>query len=78
VAYSKTKLKSGGCKASPCLRPFWIGKFSDKGVPIRTLLYVSFKHILTSLTGFMGISLYKDIVQYFPPNGIAGVLEVYE
>jgi hypothetical protein len=26
MAYSKAKLKSSGDKASPCFRPFWIGK----------------------------------------------------
>jgi hypothetical protein len=30
-------LKSSGDKASPCFRPFWIGKLSDKCIPIRTL-----------------------------------------
>jgi hypothetical protein len=40
MAYSKAKLKSSGDKASPCFRPFWIGKLSDKCLPIRTLLYV--------------------------------------
>jgi hypothetical protein len=33
---------------------FWIGKLSDKCIPIRTLLYISFKHILISLTSFTG------------------------
>jgi hypothetical protein len=44
---------SSGYKASPCFRPFWIGK-SDRCLPIRTLPYVSFKHILISLTSSMG------------------------
>jgi hypothetical protein len=30
MAYSKAKLKSSGDKASPCFRPFWTGKLSDK------------------------------------------------
>jgi hypothetical protein len=30
MAYSKAKLKSSGDKASPCFRPFWIGKLSDR------------------------------------------------
>jgi hypothetical protein len=55
MAYSKAKLKSGGDKASPYFKPFGIGKLSDKCLPIQTLLYVSFKHILMSLTNFMGI-----------------------
>jgi hypothetical protein len=46
-------LKRIGDKASPSFRPFWIGKLSDKCLPIRTLLYVSFKHILIRLTNFM-------------------------
>jgi hypothetical protein len=41
-------------EVSPCFRPFCIGKLSDKCLPIRTLLYNSFKHILISLTSFMG------------------------
>jgi hypothetical protein len=45
MACSKAKLKSSGDKASPSFRPFWIGKLSDKCLPIRTLLYVSFKLI---------------------------------
>jgi hypothetical protein len=52
---SKAKLKSSGDKASPCFKPFWIGKLSDQYLPIRTLLYVSFKQILMSLANFMGI-----------------------
>jgi hypothetical protein len=39
MAYSKAKLKSSGDKASPCFRPFWIEKLSDKCLPIRTLLF---------------------------------------
>jgi hypothetical protein len=54
MAYSKAKLKSSGDKASHCFRSVWIGKLSDKGLPIQTLLYVSFKHILTSPSSFMG------------------------
>jgi hypothetical protein len=30
MAYSRAKLKSSGDKASPCFRPFWIGKLSDQ------------------------------------------------
>jgi hypothetical protein len=54
MAYSKVKLKSSGDRASPCFRPFWIRKLSDKCLPIRTLLYVLFKHILINLASFMG------------------------
>jgi hypothetical protein len=54
MAYSKAKLKSSGYRASPCFRQFGIEKLSDKCLPIRTLLYVSFKHILINLTSFMG------------------------
>lgn len=36
-------------------RPFWIGRLSGKCLPIRTLLYISLKHILVVLTVFMGI-----------------------
>jgi hypothetical protein len=41
MAYSKAKLKTSGNRASLCSRPFWIGKLSDKCLPIRTLLYVN-------------------------------------
>jgi hypothetical protein len=44
------KLKSNGDKVPTCFKPFWIGKLSDKYLPIRTLLC---KHILISLTSFM-------------------------
>jgi hypothetical protein len=54
VAYSKAKLKSSGDKAPPYIRTFWTEKLSDKWFPIWTLLYISFKHILINLTGFMG------------------------
>jgi hypothetical protein len=30
MEYSKVKLKSSGDKASPCYKPYWIGKLSDK------------------------------------------------
>jgi hypothetical protein len=43
MAYSKSKLKSSGDRASPCFSLFWIGRLLDKCLPIRTLLYVSFK-----------------------------------
>jgi hypothetical protein len=43
MAYSKGKLNSSGDKASPCLRPFWIGKLSDKCLLIQTLLCFSVK-----------------------------------
>jgi hypothetical protein len=62
MAYAKAKLKSYGDKASLCFKLFWIGKRSDKCLPIWTLLYESFKHILISLTNFMGIPNYKNIV----------------
>jgi hypothetical protein len=54
VAYSKGKLESSGDKASPCFRPFWIGKLSDKWLPIQALIYISFKDILIGLISFMG------------------------
>jgi hypothetical protein len=54
MAYSKAKFKINGYKASPYFRPFWIGKLWDRYLPTQNLLYVSFKHILISLTSFMG------------------------
>jgi hypothetical protein len=72
MAYSKTKLKSSGDRSSPCFRPFWIGNLSDKCLPIWTLLYVSFKHILINLTTYIHgyLKLYETAVQYFPPHWI--------
>jgi hypothetical protein len=79
MAYSKAKLESRGDKASPCFRPFWMGKLSDKCLPIWTLLYIKFKHILISLTSFMGTpNSYENTVQYFPPNRIIGFPQVYK
>jgi hypothetical protein len=54
MAYSKAKLKSSGGRASHCCRLFWIGKLSDICLPIPTLLCVLFKHVLMSLTNFIG------------------------
>jgi hypothetical protein len=54
MAYSKTKLKSSGDKASPYFRPFRKGKLSDKFLRVLALVYVSFKRILVSLTSFKG------------------------
>jgi hypothetical protein len=48
------KFKSNDDKASPCFRPFCVRNVSDKYLPIRTLLQVSFKHILISLNIFIG------------------------
>jgi hypothetical protein len=59
MAYSKAKLKSIGDRASPCFRPFWIGKLSDKCMD---LLYVSLKHILIRLASFLGTA---DAVRLF-------------
>jgi hypothetical protein len=55
MAYSKAKLKSSHDKAAPSFKPFWIGKLSNKCLSIWTLLYVSFKQNLISLTNFMRI-----------------------
>jgi hypothetical protein len=40
MAYSKAKLKSNGDKASPCFRPFWTGKLSDKCLSIWTFICI--------------------------------------
>jgi hypothetical protein len=55
MAYSKAKLNSNGDRASPYFKQFLIGNISDKFLPTRTLLYVSFRHIFISLTSFLGI-----------------------
>jgi hypothetical protein len=52
MAYSKAKLKSSSEK-SFCFIKFWIRKLSDKYLPILTLLYISFKHKLISVTSYM-------------------------
>ena len=56
MAYSKSKLKIYGDKASPCCKPFLIGNMSDKFLPTWALIYVSFRHIYkNSIASFMGI-----------------------
>jgi hypothetical protein len=62
MAYSKAKLKSSGDGAYHCFRPFWTGKLSDKCLPIQTLQYVSFKHILINLTNLIGTPNSKRIL----------------
>jgi hypothetical protein len=54
LGFLDRELKSCGYEASPCFRPFLIRKLSDKCLPIQTLPYVSFKHILINLTSFTG------------------------
>jgi hypothetical protein len=56
MAYSEREVKNSGDKASPHFRPVWIGKLSDKYLPIQTLLHVSVKHILIIPTVFKGTS----------------------
>jgi hypothetical protein len=43
MAYSKTKLKSNGDRASPCFKPFLIGNISDKFLPTRRDIYKNIK-----------------------------------
>jgi hypothetical protein len=33
MKYSNAKLKSSGDRESPCFRPFWMGKLSNKCLP---------------------------------------------
>jgi len=47
MAHSKAHLKTNGDKAS-CFRLFLTENISDRFLPMRTLLYVSFKYILIS------------------------------
>jgi len=39
---------------------------------------VSFRHIVISLTSFMGDTNHNDIKQDLPPNRIIGSLEIYK
>jgi hypothetical protein len=55
MAYYKARLKNNSFKASPCLKPFLIGNKSDKRLPFRTLLYVSFGHIV--VTDFSSVTI---------------------
>jgi hypothetical protein len=50
MPHSKAKLKRNSDKASSFFKPFSTGKALARILPIRTLLYVSFKHDLISLT----------------------------
>jgi hypothetical protein len=63
MSYSKAKMKISGDKASPCYRLFWIGKLSGKYLATRTSPYVSFKHILISLTSFMESRHYRCSIE---------------
>jgi len=52
---------------------------SDKYLSIQTLLQVSFRHILITLTSFRWIpKLNENIIQDLLPNSITGFLEVYK
>ena len=62
MAFSKAKLKSNGDKSSSCFKPFLTGHMSDKCLPTRTLLQVSFRHICSSLTSSMGIPKWMRIL----------------
>jgi len=53
TAYSRAKWKSNGDKVSPWFRPLGKGNASHRFVAMQTLLYVSLKHSLISLTSFM-------------------------
>jgi hypothetical protein len=55
MAYSREKLKSNDNETSSCFKPFWTGNVCNRLLPMQTLLWVSFKHILISLTSFIGI-----------------------
>jgi hypothetical protein len=46
MAYSKAKLKSSDEKASPCFRPFCIGKLSDKCFIITVLKSIAKEHLV--------------------------------
>jgi len=48
-------LKSNGERTYPYFKPFLITNVSNKFLPTRTLLYVSFRHTFISLTNLMGI-----------------------
>jgi hypothetical protein len=79
MAFSKSKLKSNGDRASPCFKPFLIRNVSDKFLPARSLLFVAVRHIFISLTSSMGIPdstriLYKTSVL---TESIISFLEVY-
>jgi hypothetical protein len=57
MAHSKAELKSSDDKTSAYFSPFWKGKLSDNCLPLWTLLYVSFNHILISLISFMSTQI---------------------
>jgi hypothetical protein len=62
MAYSKAKLKSSGDGASPCFRPFWIGKLSDNSVDIvkfalRTVIVAEFYPLIRKCDQSLGLEL---------------------
>jgi len=61
---SKANLKNSGWKTSPYFWPFWRGIVSNRFLPMRTSLWVLFKHILISLTGFIGILISEGMLYY--------------
>jgi hypothetical protein len=74
MAYSKYSWSAVAIKHLLFFRPFWIGKIASKCLYIRSVLYVSFNHILISLSWPPQINL--NIVHYSLPNWIIGFLEV--
>jgi hypothetical protein len=60
MANSKGKMKSCGDKASPCFTPFWIGKLSDKGLPIRTLQTLRTVEMAVLVPEIMDTPLYQQ------------------
>jgi hypothetical protein len=57
-------------KYENCFRPFWIGKLWEKCLPIWTLLYVSFKNILSGLTTWPGRAISEAVTSWFPTAAV--------
>jgi hypothetical protein len=57
IASSRTKSKNNDDRVSACFKTFLIGNISDKFLPTRTRLYVSFGHIFTNITSFTWIAI---------------------
>jgi len=55
MAYSKATQQNNSNKTSLDFKPLLVQNMSDKRLPNRTLLQVSFRHIFISITDFIGI-----------------------
>jgi hypothetical protein len=74
MAYSKANLKHSGDKSFPCFRPFWMGKLSDKYLPIHHC--TSYKPIFETVCAISFLTileLYSEVALSWKPFGIGHI-----